>query len=250
MRIIQRDPEPIRSADRCLALGYLFVDSPERVTSDPVVIACETAVFLGIEEKLGVALPPTLKVLLSGSESFCAAYDTGVDEVSSLIRHGRKRAPDSDLVLVGRDADRWLVVAPTGALAHVSVDDDGTELRSLQPIGEAWVDGMFEELSEHVDDLVDGAISEAIEVMRLSVDEDEEDLDDKARRRIKAWCRTAQLLIQTWEREAPAVRRVVHPKFGEGVVIDQDLHGLEAKLTVLFDDGKERVLLERFLRVQ
>ena len=250
MRIIQRDPEEIRSADRCFALSYLFLDSPPRVTSDPVVIACETAVFFDIEEKFGVALPATLKVLLSGSESFCAAYKTDVDEVPSLIRHGRKRAPDSELVLVGRDAGRWLVVGPTGTLAHVSVEDDGEELGPVQPIGEAWVDGMFEELSEHVDDLVEGAISEAALALRLRVDEDGEDLDEKARSHIKAWCRSAQLLIQTWEREAPAMRRVVHPKFGEGVVVDRNLHGLEAKLTVLFDDGKERVLLERFLRAQ
>ncbi|HJL18004.1 MAG TPA: hypothetical protein RMH99_20230 [Sandaracinaceae bacterium LLY-WYZ-13_1] len=47
--------------------------------------------------------------------------------------------------------------------------------------------------------------------------------------------------------EAPAERRVRHPKFGEGTVL-QELHdGPEPKLVVRFDQGAEKTLLARFL---
>ena len=146
-----------------------------------------------------------------------------IDEVSSFTGAARSANLDDDFVAIGRRGDDIYVVTPREPekdIADLFVYDASDEV--LQP---TTVANFLEEcVEEKRTELRDGNPAE-----RARADAEADDLD------------VADFRVALFRPRAPK-RKVRHPKFGVGTVVDEEERGDETKLEIEFEDQTRKIL--------
>lgn len=181
-----------------------------------------------VERELGVRLGDAVLGLLANRDGALVAHEVRLRNLPRHTRELHEAGGDSCLIGLGRDPEGAFVIgiAPSvppreGAICFVDLDR-GT-VRDL-PLG-AWLEEL---VAEEIEKLRDVESEEKARVFKVLSEEE-----------VRSF---APAVVGA---DAPE-RRVVHPKFGPGVVLREFEGG--TKLEVRFHDGSTRTLLSRFLQ--
>lgn len=172
-----------------------------------------------------------LAILAAGSEFLARRYGMRLGLVGAHTEDARLAMVPRSLIALGAEGGRFYCVPAKPALGErprlTICANDGTTTRR-EPL-ERW---LHERIDEVLEDL------ELSESQQRHLDSDE------------VLERFVPRLFASGAVAGPggALRRVAHPKFGEGTVLRELQGGPETKLEIDFDGGGRRVLLARFVQ--
>jgi hypothetical protein len=194
----------------------------DRPISLEAVESCEEAVG-------GWLTDEALALLTSETDALDDVHEMRLSMVGAHTERAHDLGLSKGLIAIGRGGHVWYCVP------RRPEDEDRTKLI-------AFDDG---DRSEHRVDLVRW-LTERVEE-RL----DDLEVDEAVQAELESELNIARFqprLARAAKAEEGPARRVRHTKFGEGTVLREVRDGAEPKLTIRFDDGSEKTLLQRFVQ--